>query len=259
MAGEGKLSGRLRAGCKRGACRGRDSLRPVPASPAGRLWHASRRRPVAPPPPAIPAGARGMFTPRPAQGPAPCPDPSPGPALFGGDLTPPPRLRAPLPITPGQNPGLSSRLPPIPTRHLQAVDVHFQLQLFHSLAGLRDLCHVVRHGCGGEGVKGQAGVGQARDKSGSPGKGGGGVVAPSTSGVRGRGWWSYRKPGKSAGMESRTDGGPSGSGRDGQRGVRKAGGKHRFDAERQVVGGTEGQGHRCWSRIQVSLAPRDRA
>lgn len=206
LAGEGKRSGRLRAGCKRAACRGRDSLRPVPASPAGRLWHASRRRPVAPPLPAIPAGARVMFTPRPAQGLARCPDPSPGPALFGRGSSPASEAPGPLPTTPGQNPALSSRLPPISTRHLQAVDVHFQLQLFHRLAGLRDLGHVVGHGCCGEGVKGQAGVGQARDKSGSPGKGGGGVVGRSNWGVGGRGWRSYRKPGKSGEMESRTDG-----------------------------------------------------
>lgn len=60
-------------------------------------------------------------------------------------------------------------------------------------------------------------------------------------------------------MERCTDGVPSGRWREGQRGARKAGRKHRCKAERQVQGGTEGQGHRCWSRIQVSSAARDRA
>lgn len=41
--------------------------------------------------------------------------------------------------------------------HLHAIDVHFQLQLLHCLAGLSDLGHVVGHGCSRKGVKCLAG------------------------------------------------------------------------------------------------------
>ena len=44
------------------------------------------------------------------------------------------------------------------------------------------------------------------------------------------------------------------AGEGGNRGKRgKAAGKHRWEAERQVEGGTEGQEHRCW--IQRSRCP----
>lgn len=126
--GRGKLSGRLRAGRKRGACRGRGSLRRVPASPAGHLWRASRRRPGARPPPATPAGARGMsvlrprprLLPGPAPSPlppcpsghAPCPSPSPGSSPVPKGIFP----RAPPPTAPGPDPspGAPAFLPPPP-------------------------------------------------------------------------------------------------------------------------------------------------
>ena len=43
----------------------------------------------------------------------------------------------------------------------------------------------------------------------------------------------------------------SGGGRNRER-RGKPGGKHRWEAARQVEGGTEGQGHRCWIKIQGS-------
>lgn len=167
LTGVGKLSGRLRAGRKRGACRGMGSLRRVPASPAGRLWRAFRRRPGARPQPATPAGAGGVHAPPPGTAPAgsgplrPRPGSLPGPALF---------RRGPSHCGCGPHPNTAPRKPrprtraflPASTRHLHAIDVHLQLQLFHRLAGLRDLGHVVGHGCGGEGVKSRAGAGQTR-------------------------------------------------------------------------------------------------
>lgn len=138
MTGEGKLSGGLRAGRRRGACRGRGSLRRVPASPTGRLWHESRRRPGVRPPPVTPAGTRvEMFTPRPAlclgpssgqarplsdpaplSGPLPLPGPALGPRLSSGHVpywAPPPclgPLRGFCPVPKG----ISTRLPaPLPT------------------------------------------------------------------------------------------------------------------------------------------------
>lgn len=49
--------GGLREGRKKASCRGRGSRRRGPGSPAGRPWHASRRRPGARPPPETPVGA----------------------------------------------------------------------------------------------------------------------------------------------------------------------------------------------------------
>lgn len=109
LAGEGRLSGRLRAGRRRGACRGKGSLRPAPASPEGHLWRASRRRPAAPRPPATPVGAGRRSTPRPAPGPRPqlgqvprTPPRDPAPSSRPLPLLEPPRLSRP---SPGLSPG----------------------------------------------------------------------------------------------------------------------------------------------------------
>lgn len=147
----------------------------VHAPPRGRP--APRRRPRSGPYPS-PIPVRGPLPDPapPASGPAPHPDLSPRPNP--SRCPAPPQASAPVqtssqgaltrphPEAPGPTPNDSrfrrSPEPPAsstPRQHLHALDVHFQLQLLHRLAGLRDLGHVVGHGCGGEGVKGRQGAG----------------------------------------------------------------------------------------------------
>lgn len=93
--------------------------------------------------------------PRPSSWPLRLPCPAPCPALFPGASL----HYGSRPTQPGtdRRPRIPALLPTL-TQHLHAVDVHLQLQLFHRLAGLGNLGHVVGHGRGGEGVKRRAGV-----------------------------------------------------------------------------------------------------
>lgn len=126
-------------------------------------------------------------------------------------------------------------------------------------------------------------------KSGSPGGAGGGGTQQQGRGLMGAriGWpetdgWRARKT-QGRERKRRADGGNPEAGQRrakcaGRRGARegrrghteagegearegpgKAGGKHGWEAEGQVEGGTEGQGHRCWIRVQVSSDSGDRA
>lgn len=119
------------------------------------------------------------------------------------DLTPQPRAPGPTPDSAGCR--RSPRLPLPQTPHLHAVDVHFQLQLLHRLAGFRDLGHVVGHGCDWQGVKSRwewGRRGQARGVWG-PGEGGG-VVGPSNWGAGGRAREGAQR--RSEGQEDRESG-----------------------------------------------------
>lgn len=77
-----------------------------------------------------------------------------GPPGSDGALSP--RLPAPAPAPLGSDPVRVRVCAPTP--HLHAVDVYFQLQLLHRLAGLGDLGHVVGHGWAAAGAGGRPGA-----------------------------------------------------------------------------------------------------